>query len=167
MTYEVSLTHCSEPGCPATVKNHRWGHTKAYPAWFFSMKTDDAWCPDHLPDWVGPWRAAQAAKKEAQAPVAKPENTPEPKPKKKREAKWKRCPRSGKTQMLAWGPDPKTDYPGAVVCIDCSFGVLIKKGTAHEATSMAGNEWLAGTVRAHDVYRIPGGRHPEKMRYVS
>jgi hypothetical protein len=161
VTHEVGLTHCSQPGCPATVKNHRWGHTKAYPAWFFSMKTDEAWCPDHLPAWVGPGRAEQAAKKEEQAPVSKPQN----KPKAKTKARWRRCPNSGKVQMLAWKPDPKDDYPGAVVCLDCSFGVLVNKGSVHPATSMAGNEWLAGKVRAHDV--LGDGRHKEKMRYVS
>ena len=85
----------------------------------------------------------------------------------KRKAVWKRCEQSGQVQMLAWQPDPKENSPGAVVCLGCSYGVLIKKGTDHPATSQAGYEGTAGIVRAHDVYRVPGGRHPEKMRYVS
>jgi hypothetical protein len=58
MTYDVGLIRCSHPGCPAAVKAHRWGKTKVSPDWFFSREKDQAWCPDHLPDWVGPWRAA-------------------------------------------------------------------------------------------------------------
>lgn len=77
--------------------------------------------------------------------------------------KWKRCPQSGQEQMLAWGPDG--DYPGAVVCIECSFGVLIWKGTAMEAVSESGHPGLAGKVRAHDVYH--GRLDIEEMRYVT
>ena len=82
----------------------------------------------------------------------------------KPKGKWKRCPRSGQPQMLAWMPDDK-GYPGAVVCLGCIYGVLVKKGTAHPATSQAGFEGMAGIVRAHDVRG--NGRHKEEMRYVS
>lgn len=51
--------------------------------------------------------------------------------------------------MLDWRPDG--DYPGAVVCLGCSHGVLIRKGTAHDAVSMTGFEGMAGTVRVHYV----------------
>lgn len=60
--------------------------------------------------------------------------------------------------MLAWFPD--NDYPGAVVCIGCSFGVLVVKGSVHDATSQTGYEGMAGKIRAHDV-------RGEEMRYVS
>lgn len=73
---------------------------------------------------------------------------------------WKRCEQSGQVQMLSWQPDK--DYPGAVVCLGCSYGVLIKKGSDHPATSQAGFEGTAGTVLAHDV-RADGS----EMRYRS
>lgn len=74
---------------------------------------------------------------------------------------WKKCSRSGLSQMLDWFPEG--DYPGAVVCSGCSYGVLIRKGTARPATSIAGFEGMAGVVRTHYVsaygrkYRKPGG----------
>lgn len=53
---DVGLIHCAEPECPATIKNHRWGKTKA-DGWFFSRRDDTAFCPDHIPPWVAEWRA--------------------------------------------------------------------------------------------------------------
>lgn len=60
--------------------------------------------------------------------------------------------------MLAWFPDDRPSveldgkpYPGAVVCIECSGGVLIVRGTAHKATSQTGYEGMAGKVRVHYV----------------
>lgn len=67
--------------------------------------------------------------------------------------------------MLAWMPEPKEGYPGAVVCLGCSFGVLIRKGSEFEVLTQAGYEGFAGTVRAHDVKRL--GRDDHRMRYVS
>lgn len=66
--------------------------------------------------------------------------------------KWIRCPQSREVQMLAWMPDEK-GYPGAVVCIECSFGVLVLKSSAHDAVSMTGFEGMAGTVRTHYTTR--------------
>lgn len=57
MTHEAGLIHCAQPHCPATVKAHRWGKTKAE-GWFFSKDDGPAWCPDHQPEWVAAWRAA-------------------------------------------------------------------------------------------------------------
>lgn len=45
---------CSHPDCPRSVKNHRWGITKASD-WFFG-KDGKQYCPDHIPDWVEAWR---------------------------------------------------------------------------------------------------------------
>jgi hypothetical protein len=56
MGYSVSVIVCSEPTCTASVKNHRWGKTKAT-GWFFSRTGTENWCPEHLPDWVIEWRA--------------------------------------------------------------------------------------------------------------
>jgi hypothetical protein len=88
---------------------------------------------------------------------------------------WQRCPMSNEVEMLAWLPDDK-GYPGAVVCIGCSFGVLIWPGTHHEATSESGNEFYAGTVEPHDVRYEPArtreerqspSNDPIEMRYTS
>ena len=82
----------------------------------------------------------------------------------KRKPKWVKCHMSGQSQMLAWAPD-KSGYPGAVVCLGCSFGVQIRKGSDHPAVSGTGIEWLAGTVRTHYVFGVQGARHLEKMQY--
>lgn len=62
---------------------------------------------------------------------------------------YNKCKGSGKVQMLTWLPDTEEDYPGAVICLTCSHGVLIRKGTAHKAISESGFEGMAGTVRTH------------------
>lgn len=87
-------------------------------------------------------------------------------------AGWQRCPGSKGTQMLAWPPGP--GYAGAVVCLGCSFGVLIIAGTDHPAASQAGYEGTAGTVRVHEVRQVAvspeRGPHPfeaAEMRYLS
>lgn len=85
---------------------------------------------------------------------------------------WQRCPMSGEEQMLAWPPSDD-GYPGAVVCLECCFGVMIKPGSHHEATSEAGNQGLAGKVRVHHVkYRTDplrvgrsDARQLDEMRY--
>lgn len=52
--------------------------------------------------------------------------------------------------MLSWLPDD-SGYPGAVVCLGCSGGVLVRKRSAHPATSATGFDGMAGTVRTHYV----------------
>lgn len=61
---------------------------------------------------------------------------------------YQRCPGSGRVQMLDWFPDDE-GYPGAVVCIYCSYGVLIVRGSEHRAVSRGGHSGLAGKLRAH------------------
>jgi hypothetical protein len=53
---------CDEPRCKASIRNHRWGKTKAGD-WFFARGNDDAYCPKHVPAWVQAWR--EKKKKEA------------------------------------------------------------------------------------------------------
>lgn len=80
--------------------------------------------------------------------------------------KFIKCPASGTSMMLCWPPDKKTDYPGAVVC-DCSFGVLVRKGSAHPATSLTGFEGTAGVVRNHYVKeRTSRDLDDVEMRYT-
>ena len=59
----------------------------------------------------------------------------------------KKCKQSGESQMLSWLPDG--DYPGAVVCIGCSGGILVRKGSVVKAVSQAGFDGFAGVVRTH------------------
>lgn len=66
--------------------------------------------------------------------------------------------------MLDWFPDK--DYVGAVVCIGCSFGVLIVKNSDHDAVSESGFKGRAGKVRVHYVTR--GTRTEEPcMKYAT
>lgn len=72
--------------------------------------------------------------------------------------KFIRCSGSGGSQMIDWPPDLNPDvefggkpYPGAVVCLGCSFGVLIVKGSDHDTVSQSGYEGRAGKVRIHYV----------------
>lgn len=59
-----------------------------------------------------------------------------------------KCEGSGQEQMLTW---PRTDnYPGAVVCLYCSKGVQVRKGSVRKATSVSGHEGFSGIVRRHD-----------------
>lgn len=64
---------------------------------------------------------------------------------------YEKCSMSGEVQMLTWHPDASTSYPGAVICLGCSGGILVRKGTVHSATSQAGYDGYAGTVRTHYV----------------
>jgi hypothetical protein len=56
-----------------------------------------------------------------------------------------RCKGSGDVQYLDW---PQTDnYPGAVVCIECSLGVPVRRPSVHYDEKEG--RWY-GTVRVHD-----------------
>ena len=57
----TKMLGCSEDGCKASYADHRWGQTQASAeGWFNSRDGETRWCPDHLPDWVGPWREDRA-----------------------------------------------------------------------------------------------------------
>jgi hypothetical protein len=75
-----------------------------------------------------------------------------------------RCPGSGEFQMLDWPPEG--DYPGASVCADCMFGVMIVRGSVQDAESEAGVHGRAGQLRVHHVSR--GSRTEEpRMKYAT
>jgi hypothetical protein len=61
-----------------------------------------------------------------------------------------RCGGSGLRQMLAWPPTPEDGYPGAVVCIKCSAGVQVRKGSVRRDTAMNGERGLSGIVKRHN-----------------
>lgn len=60
-----------------------------------------------------------------------------------------KCKGSGKEQMLCWLPEDD-GYPGAVVCLYCSRGILVRKGSVRKAVSEAGQEGYSGMVRSHE-----------------
>jgi hypothetical protein len=66
--------------------------------------------------------------------------------------------------MLDWLPDG--DYAGASVCTECSFGVLIVRGSEQNAESRGGVHGQAGQLRVHYVSR---GTHSEepRMKYAT
>ena len=86
-----------------------------------------------------------------------------------------KCEGSGGNQMVDWDPSdtPSNEfpqgYPGASVCIYCSYGVLLRRGTVHKATSQAGFEGTGGTLRTHWVeWKFDGrgpGPDPIRMAY--
>jgi hypothetical protein len=72
MAQDDAGLECCHEGCTASVPSHRWGKIRAV-GWLFTRPTSASpqgrqWCPDHLPEWVGPWRERQAAKKAKEAP---------------------------------------------------------------------------------------------------
>lgn len=51
-------------GCTASHPGSRFDAMKAdREGWFHSREEEAAYCPAHVPDWVGPWRARKAARK--------------------------------------------------------------------------------------------------------
>lgn len=84
-----------------------------------------------------------------------------------------KCEGSGQFQMVDWPPDENSmaydgkPYPGASVCVFCSYGVLLVRGSIHKAVSGAGREGDAGKLRVHYVKGDPR-RHdwPEQMAYA-
>lgn len=51
-------------GCTASYQDNKFASIRAHDAgWFRSYQEEKSYCPDHLPEWVPGWRAAQAAKK--------------------------------------------------------------------------------------------------------
>ena len=67
-----------------------------------------------------------------------------------------KCEGSGTVQMVDWYPDDTEafdgkPYPGASVCIYCSYGVLLIRGSIHKAISGSGREGSAGKLRVHYI----------------
>jgi hypothetical protein len=57
--------HCARQGdlgCKAEHPGSRWDAMKADREGWFHSKTEGAFCPAHVPDWVPAWRERQAAK---------------------------------------------------------------------------------------------------------
>jgi hypothetical protein len=59
-----------------------------------------------------------------------------------------RCEGSGDLVDLAWVPDDK-GYPGAAVCLHCSGGIQVRKGSAKLYTLEDGREVWAGILKVH------------------
>lgn len=56
---QAAYTACGDEICARAVKPHKWAQIKAHEEGWFFTKNGEAWCPEHLPAWVGPWRARQ------------------------------------------------------------------------------------------------------------
>lgn len=63
MAYD-SWVPCNHPSCNKKFPNNKFTRIKAGDAGWFFQKDDVAWCPEHVPDWVGPWRARKKAEAE-------------------------------------------------------------------------------------------------------
>lgn len=74
--------------------------------------------------------------------------------------KYSKCGGSGGEQVIDWMPDPESDYPGAVVCIDCCYGVMIHRSGVTTGVTVSGREATFGVVRTHYV-----SRNREHMSY--
>lgn len=62
--FDAGSVPCSHSGCKNRAPDHRWSdNTVAGKGWFHKKDGSEHWCPEHLPEWVGPWRAKQAAAK--------------------------------------------------------------------------------------------------------
>lgn len=61
-----------------------------------------------------------------------------------------KCRGSGERQMLSWPPTTEDGYPGAVVCLWCSRGVQVRKGSVRDAVSQSGQQGLSGIVKVHE-----------------
>lgn len=59
----TEVRKCAKPGCENSYRVHRWGSTKAVGDGWFIQKDDTAWCPEHVPEWVGEWRARQRSRR--------------------------------------------------------------------------------------------------------
>lgn len=60
MTYDTDVVKCTQEGCEATFKNHRWGKIKADD--WFHQKDGKSYCPKHIPEWVANWRMGKASR---------------------------------------------------------------------------------------------------------
>lgn len=61
--FDAGYVECSHPGCEERFADHKWGSIQQAEGWFVKKDGSEAWCPKHLPAWVGPWRERQAAVK--------------------------------------------------------------------------------------------------------
>lgn len=60
LSVDAKFVQCDHQGCQQQVANHRWGKIKAE-HWFFGRDNHQAFCPEHLPEWVVPWRETKRA----------------------------------------------------------------------------------------------------------
>ena len=56
MPREVIMS-CVEPDCPENFSSKsKWDNIKKADEGWFIGRDGNIWCPNHLPEWVGPWR---------------------------------------------------------------------------------------------------------------
>lgn len=56
MSSPTDPQQCAQVGCEETFMPHHWGNIRAQNDGWFLQKNGDAWCPDHIPEWVAEWR---------------------------------------------------------------------------------------------------------------
>jgi hypothetical protein len=61
--HPVACCRSIDLGCKQEHPGGKWGAIKANEAGWFHDKAGVGFCPEHVPGWVGPWRAKQAEKK--------------------------------------------------------------------------------------------------------
>lgn len=54
---------CDHPGCSRQFKLTHWDSISAGNEGWFQKKNGEAWCPEHIPEWVSTWRERQAENK--------------------------------------------------------------------------------------------------------
>lgn len=60
-----------------------------------------------------------------------------------------RCPGSHAVSELSWPPIEKADYPGAIICPECSLGIAVVRGSVREVLTEDGLPILFGKIRVH------------------
>lgn len=62
MSHVMGRQRCSHDGCENSFAPHKWGNMEAQRLGWFLQRNGDAWCPDHIPDWVAEWRKKKEEK---------------------------------------------------------------------------------------------------------
>lgn len=47
---------CKHEGCTKAYANNAYGQAAAYREGWFMSRKGEAWCSEHVPDWVKEWR---------------------------------------------------------------------------------------------------------------
>lgn len=72
-----NIIKCAEAGCDSVWPDRSsWDAIKAHGAGWLLMKNGDAWCPEHLPEWVPRWRAKMERERKAEQRARKAEMQP-------------------------------------------------------------------------------------------
>ena len=62
-----NVVECYDQWCGESFPSSKFGKIRASDAGWFFQKDGVAWCPAHIPEWVGPWRARKREEAEMQS----------------------------------------------------------------------------------------------------